>query len=307
MEHTYHIQRAFGELRRQGLAFIEQHHYTGSNGGSGYLFVVLGDADRIVGACLIGPASSMAAERAIVAAPWRVWQIKRLVCLDDCVPESQLMRHAMREVAASRGETLVVVSYADPVARDERTGRPLLGWVYLAAGLFYVGETSQPRYAVIDDQGRSRSTRQGKVTLKRSTLPPGWRMVRIPAARVWLAVVPPLAIDGKPTSRRWRKLQYLAAWRALAPSRRVAAQQWIDFKSWDHRPSCVTSLGRPKMFRGPQRLQPALWPGSMLRRTAGPVWVPVNWQGNFLDELDVDGEATIGRVYAPRLAVKELV
>ena len=53
----------------------------GSNGGSGYLFAVV-NGDTILGACLIGPASSMAAERASVAAPWRVWQIKRLVCLE---------------------------------------------------------------------------------------------------------------------------------------------------------------------------------------------------------------------------------
>src|SRR3954452_19221443 len=103
-----------------------------------------------------------------------------MVCQDDCpVPESKLLWTAMRAVANRRGETLIIVAYADPVARDEHSGLPLTGRVYLSSNFFFAGETSQPRFAVVDDQGRARSSRQGAITLTRRTLPPSWTMQRI--------------------------------------------------------------------------------------------------------------------------------
>jgi hypothetical protein len=260
-----------------------------------------------MGAVLIGPANPMAAERALIRPPYRVWVLKRLLCRDDCpVPESQLLRTAMRHLTRLRGKTLLFCSYADPAARDERTGQPLLGWLYLAAGFFYAGETSRPRYALIDSEGRARSLRQGATTLGRSTPPPGWRMAKLPPARVWLTVVPPdaLTLDGVclPTTRRWRKHQWRSAWAALAPDRRIAAQQWIETRMW--RRLCAAGqrgLCAPRHSRPGQRLQPAWWRGSQLKRTAGPVWVPGPWKQTWLDEAAVVGERTGGRMYLPRI------
>lgn len=311
------IVRVLGPLRRRIEAFTEQHHYTGSHGGSGYLFTVM-QGQEILGACLIGPASSMAAERAIIQAPYRVWNIKRLVCLDDCaMPESQLMRHAMRAVADLRGESILIAATADPYARDERTGKPLLGWVYLAAGMFYVGLTSQPRFAVIDHQGRSRSTRQGGITLTRRTLPKAgsiwrgelvtrdWQMVRIPAARIWLAMVAPEVVGDCQTTRLWRRRSVMPMWRALNPNRKVAAIQWVSFKAWERLEGRIEPLGQPRRLAGPQRFQPALWPPALLHRRAAPAWVPYEHQETYLDEADVMGEQTLHRLYIPRAAYQE--
>jgi hypothetical protein len=305
------IIRVLGPLRARVQAFTAQHHYTASHGGSGFLFAIV-DAGAILGACLVGPHSSMMAERAIIAAPHRVWVIKRLVCLDDCpVPESQLMRHAMRAVAVARAEPIMVVAMADPVARDERTGQPLLGWVYLAAGMFSIGETSQPRYAVLDHHDRWRSTRQGEITLSRRTLPRAgstwrgelvtkdWELHKLPPARVWAAAVTPAAIHGVSTTRLWRKRAAARLWRALSPNRRVAAMMWIDFSAWRRRDRSVVSLGRPRRLRGPQQFQPALWPAHFLTRTAAPAWVPYLWQESFLEESSVVGERTLHRSYVP--------
>jgi len=263
----------------------------------------------LFGACLIGPASSMAAERAIVAAPWRVWQIKRLICLDTCsVPESQLLWHAMRTVANERGETLVFVAYADPAAHDARSSLPLTGRVYLASNFFYAGETAHPRTAVIDAHGRARSSRQGAVTLGRRTLPEGWRMQRIPPARVWVTICTPeerVNVTGvvQPTSQRWRKHQWRRAWAALNPQRLVAARQWVSHVAWRRLVrSGKIPIGQPKPqhIRTHERFQPAYWAGAELTRTAAPVWVPYAWQQELIFEEQVCDERTAGRRYLPR-------
>jgi hypothetical protein len=251
----------------------------------------------------------MAAERAIVAAPWRVWQIKRLVCLDTYpLPESQLLWHAMRAVANQRGQTLVFVAYADPAARDAHSGLPLTGRVYLSSNFFFAGETAQPRFAVIDDQGRARSSRQGAVTLTRRTLPVGWTMQRIPAARVWLTICTPdyrTNADGtaQSTTQRWRKHQWRAAWAAINPQRRIAARQWVSHTAWRRLlRSGKVPIGEPKPqhMRTHERFQPAYWTGAEMTRTAAPVWVPFVWQQELLDKVQVSDERTAGRRYLPR-------
>jgi hypothetical protein len=305
----YQIVHATGELRRAGQALLHEH-YMGSAGGSGYLYAVVDAGGVVQGACLIGPSSSMAAERSLVSPPWRIWCVKRLFARDTCtIPESQLLRASLRHTADLRGETLIVCAYADPVATDSRTGLPLTGKLYLSAGFMFVGETSQPRYAVIDDYGRARSTRQGKQTLTRRTLPHGWSMIRVPPARIWLAVVPPTLVRGpdgtaSSTTQRWRKKQWRTAWAALTPQRRVAAQQWVSEKQWRRLlRSGIIPIGEPKPhhIQPHRRLQPAYWEGHALTRTAGPVWVPFLWQQQFLSEDLLEGERTAGRNYQPRL------
>src|SRR5689334_8982145 len=111
----YALHRVLGAERKAAQQFITTHHYGQSDGGSGYLYAAIAPDGSIAGACLIGPASSMAAERAILDPPWRVWTCKRLVCLDSCpVPESQLLWYALRQTANQLGSTFGCVSYADP-------------------------------------------------------------------------------------------------------------------------------------------------------------------------------------------------
>jgi hypothetical protein len=268
----YTISHVLGQKRRE-LERVFESHYLGGSGNSGFAFAICAPDGTVVGGALIGPASSMSAERSIVMAPHRVWCIKRSYIMDTLpanpeqsipVPESQLLRFAMREVANKRGQTILFVSYADPSAIDERTGRMLLGWSYLASGFMYAGLTSQPRYAVIDELGRARSTRQGPITLTKRNIQihrPGWQMVRIPAARIWLAVVTPeyLIVDGeeRPTTQAWRRRQWKTVWSALQPNRAVAARQWIDEVKWQRlRRKSQVALGQPDRRR--YRIQVAL-------------------------------------------------
>jgi hypothetical protein len=193
-----------------------------SSGGSGQLFAVLDSANRvngavligatasthcdrsIAGACLIGPTASQDAERTIAADGVLIRQIKRSHLRDGVdMYESQLLRHCMQDVCNAYDQTMIFVSYADPAATDERTGMPLLSWSYLAAGFFSIGETTSKRCCVVDHCGRARSTRQGKVTLRRATLPKAgdtfygetitqdWQIKPLPPARIWIAIVTP--------------------------------------------------------------------------------------------------------------------
>jgi hypothetical protein len=304
----YALRRVLGAERKAAQHFIVTHHYGQSDGGSGYLYAAIAPDGSIAGACLIGPASSMAAERAILDPPWRVWTCKRLVCLDSCpVPESQLLWYALRQTANQIGSTFGCVSYADPVARDARTGLPLGGKVYAAANHLYIGLTSQPRYALLDEHGRMRSSRQGKVTLGRRSLPEGWHMQKIPPARVWLAVVTPEVVTdngvARPTTRRWRKRQWRTCLQALNPKRRAAAQQWIGDAAL--RDAIVagqaTPIAAPTQRTENAGLQPAHYAGAQLNRTAGPVWVPFVWQDELVLEGYITDETTAHRQYAPRL------
>ncbi len=117
---------------------------------------------------------------------------------------------------------------------------------------------------MIDDQGRARSSRQGAITLSKRNIHihrPGWQMCRIPAARVWLAVVTPdyLVVDGveRPTTQAWRKRQWKKVWSALVPSRRVAMRQWVEETTWT---TAVrrgqVALGNPRTLRYRIRVNP---------------------------------------------------
>jgi hypothetical protein len=331
MTRPYTIRRAFGELRKAGAAYLEREHYLRSAGGSGQLFVVERDdgqvagacligkttsrnCDRsIAGACLIGPAPSKDAERSIAGDGVLIRQIKRSHLLDD-VPqnqlcESQLLRHVMQAVCNEYDRTVLFVSYADPAAHDERTGMPLLGHCYLAAGFFFIGETRSRRYCVIDHLGRARSTRQGKITLTRKTLPKAgdtfhgepitrdWQMQRLPPARIWIAVCTPDRM-----TRKQAKSHFLAVWRHINPTRQVAARIWISHVAWRRLVRRGRqSLGepRPQHMRQRDRFQPAWWSGDEMTRTAAPVWVPFQWQHELILESNIAGERTARRTYAP--------
>jgi len=274
-----------------------------SHGGSGYKIAAMAPDGSIMGVVLIGPASSMAAERAIINPPYRVWCIKRLVCLDDSsVLESQLLRTAMRYIANQRREVLPFVAYADPAACDERTGQPLFGALYKSANFMHIGTTAQRRYSVVDDRGRAVSTRKGAITLTRKTLPVGWQIIPLPPAHVWLAIVTPdnISIGNQTlaTSQPWRKRAWRAAWRALHPHRRVAAQQWVNDVEWRRLVAAgQQALAEPHKRTPYQRLQPALWRGEQLHRTAGPAWPVIVWQQQLIDEDEQ--ERTLGRQYLP--------
>jgi hypothetical protein len=143
---TLTIVRAYGAMRKAAEAYLEAHHYMRSSGGSGQMFAVLDSAAQVsgavligatasancdrslAGACLIGPTASKDAERSIAGTGVLIRQIKRSHLLDD-VPmyESHLLRHAMQQVCDEYDTPVLYVSYADPAATDERTGRPLLG------------------------------------------------------------------------------------------------------------------------------------------------------------------------------------
>ncbi len=302
----YTLRHVLGADRTRAQAFIRSHHYTASDGGSGFMYAVFAPNGDIAGACLVGPTLSTAADRALVAAPWRVEACKRLVAADDCpVPESQILRYALRSTANRRGETTLFVSYADPCARDTRTDLPLSGAVYLAAGHFFVGETSQPRYAVFDEQGRVRSTRQGKTTLSKGSMPDGWRIQRVPAARIWVAIVTPETIPGpdepRQTTQRWRKHQWLSCFHDLNPARRVRAIQWIEERAWERAEADgATALGDPRKTTGNARFQPARWQPGAINRSASPVWEPMIWQTEIIGFNE--HETTAGRSYVGRVA-----
>jgi hypothetical protein len=269
------------------------------------------DRSLIRGACLIGPTASPDAEKNLIPSGGvLIRQIKRSHLLDEVdMYESHLLRHGMQTVCDEYDRPVLYVSYADPAATDERTGLPLAGWCYLASGFFYVGETSSRRYCVIDHAGRARSTRQGAITLSRSTLPKAgdvfhgelitsdWQISTLPPARIWIAVCTPNRY-----TRRQAKSAYLNVWRNLNPDRRVAARQWISHVAWKRvQRDGTIGLGDPKAHqtREHDRFQPALWPGSDMTRTAAPVWVPLVWQETFLEETDVMGETIAKRRYAP--------
>ena len=322
------IVRAFGAMRKEAAAYLEAHHYMRSAGGSGQMFAVMDSSERvsgavlmgatasrncdhsIAGACLIGPTASADAERSIAGSGVLIRQIKRSHLLDD-VPmyESHLLRHAMQGVCNEYDTPVLYVSYADPAATDERSGRPLLGWTYLAAGFFYAGETNGRRYCAIDHLGRARSTRQGRVTLNRKTLPKAgdtfhgeyithdWQLKNLPPARVWLAVVTPDRYTRKQAKSAW-----LNVWRQINPQRRIAAKIWISHVEWRRKLAAgKVSLGeaKPHHMREGDRLQPAWWEGWEMTRTAAPVWVPYCWQHELLLEANVEGERTANRQYKP--------
>ncbi|MBX0330099.1 hypothetical protein K2Z83_20740 [Oscillochloris sp. ZM17-4] len=331
----YRIDRVRGGTYRAEVeAYIAQNHYMRSSGGSGQLFAVVRDDDQVVGACLIGatasqnqnrslvgacligPTASADAERSIAQPGVLVRQIKRSFLSDD-VPtsamyESQLLRHSMQAVCDEYDQPVLFVSYADPAATDARTGQPLAGWIYLAAGFFYVGTTSSTRRCVIDHQGRARSTRQGAVTLTRNTLPKAgstfhgeaitadWRMATLPPARIWVAVTTPTRFTRRQAKHAWRTV-----FAAINLARRVAARTWISHTTWRRKLAGGTvTLGepRPQHLRRHDRFQPALWRGGEITRTSAPVWVPLVHQQRALLFEDVAGETVAGRVYAPLAA-----
>lgn len=333
----YRIERVHGGVfRTEVAAYIANHHYMRSSGGSGQLFAVVRDDQQVVGACLIGattsenqtrslvgacligPTASADAERSIAQPGVLVRQIKRSVLADD-VPttalyESQLLRHCMQAVCDAYDQPVLFVSYADPAATDTRTGQPLAGWVYLAAGFFYVGETTSRRQCVIDHCDRARSTRQGTITLTRKTLPKAgdhfhgepitadWRLASLPPARIWIAVCTPRRMTRRQARTAWRQV-----FAALQPQRRVAARIWISHVAWRRQVARgIVALGapRPQHLRRHDRFQPALWPGYAITRTAAPVWVPLVHQQRALLLDDVEGETIAGRCYAPLAAAR---
>ena len=336
-QHTmrYHIDRVRGgAYRAEVQAYIAAHHYMRSSGGSGQLFAVVREDNEIAGACLIGatssanqtrsltgacligPTASADAERSIAQPGVLVRQIKRSILADD-VPtsamcESKLLRHSMQAVCDEYDQPMMFVSYADPAATDKRTGQPLAGWVYLAAGFFYIGTTTSTRRCVIDHGGRARSTRQGAITLTRTTLPKAgsvfhgevitadWRMATLPPARVWIAICTPSHMSRRQAKHAWR-----AAFAALNPARRVAARTWISHKAWRRQLAGGTvPLGepRPQHVRRHDRFQPAFWHGHQITRTSAPVWVPLIHQERALLLADVEDETIASRNYAPLAA-----
>jgi len=316
----FHYGHALGDRRRRAQQLIKDLHYSASAGGSGFMHSVEVD-DVAAAACLTGPTLSEGAERSIISPGFTCRVVKRLVAHDTCpVPESQLLRLALRDIANKTGPYLAI-SYADPVARDARSGTPLLGRLYLAAGFFFVGFTSQPRYAVIDDLGALRSTRQGKRTLSRKSLPKAgtewngrvvtrdWQMTKIPPARIWVVPVMPWhRQDGEPTSRAWRKHTYLMFWRNLTVKRLVYAQRWVNRKEWRRllQLACVQPMDAPRQETEHALLARAGWPGQLITRTAAPIWYPQVEQGRLWAEHDVAEEVTSGRVYWPRGEVSDL-
>jgi hypothetical protein len=104
------IMRTSGEQRKAAAAYLEQHHYMRSSGGSGQLFaafdqtecvhgaVLIGatastNCDRsIAGACLIGPTASQDAERTIASDGVLIRQIKRSHLQDGVAMYEYMLR-----------------------------------------------------------------------------------------------------------------------------------------------------------------------------------------------------------------------
>ena len=312
------MMHATGDLRKEAQALLRGEragidgHYLGSDGGAGYCYVMLDAGGIVQGVCLIGRTASESADRSFVAEPWQVVAVKRLYCTEEApLPESALLRYAMADVARKRNSTLLIVSYADPAATDSRTGLPLLGGVLMAAGMLFAGHTTSQRWGLVDEHGVGRSSRQGAITISKNNLPPDWRRIKLPPARIWLTVVAPdiITVDDQPqrTSVRWRKQQRKQCWSALREDRRIAAKQWIEKTEWQRKLASgrVIPLGESTSIRWPNYRRPALWKGADLSNRAAPVWVPETIQlalGTIvLDEAYAQHEQTARRCYLPRL------
>lgn len=276
-------------------------------------------SSTVRGACLVGQSNSPDIEGDLLeqGAVGRVLcqQIKRSHILDDvpvsAVCESKLLRRSIQYVTDYYARPVLFVSYADPSARDSRDHtRPLLGGVYLAAGGYYVGKTG-PRKVVLDHDGKWRSTKQGRITLTRHNLPKkgdvfgdelitrDWEIFTAEPALIWVFVCTPSCYTKKQSQAAWR-----ATWRALSPTKRVAAKVWVDEVQWgrDQRAGIV-SLGDPKPehVRDNQRFQPAEWPGDRITRTAAPAWPGYTWQNQIVfEEADIVGETVANRIYLPK-------
>lgn len=303
--------QADSTLRKAASALLHGH-YRGTDGGAGYCFVNLVGETEVDAAVVVGKPPSKAAERALIQEPWRVWTVKRSYALDSCaVYESHMLRATMQQIADLRGETMIYAAYAEPDAVDQRTGYPLTGHVYMAAGFFYVGESAGGRSVLIDSQNKARSQRQGKLTLNAAQIRDlGWVRKKLGKARIWLAVVSPRTWSQRTAAQAWHN-----AWSALHAQRRAAARQWIEECTWWPlvRRNRAVSLGEPTpSSRGKPpfrfahngtiaaRLQPALWEGAYLQRASAPVWVHFAWQRQLLSETDVAGETTAHRTFLPR-------
>jgi hypothetical protein len=295
--------------RKAAQQLIIDLHYAQNHGNSGFMHTI-SVAGELQAACLIGGTLSKGSEKSLITPGYPCRLVKRLVATDECaVPESQLLRAAMRDVATKLSVPYLAISYADPVAIDTRSGNPLSGKLYQSSGFFHIGLTSQPRYAVVDDQGALRSTRQGPITLSRKSLPRkgtlwngriverDWRMVVIPPARIWVTPVVPWS-----GGRAWRKQQYLDFWRNLAPDRRVWAQRWIDKVEWKRllRSATVEEIEEPRQATEHALLARGSWPGDLMTRPAAPVFPRIEEQGRLFTEEDMESERTTGRYYWAR-------
>lgn len=315
---------------RAALTTLMQQHYLGVSGNVGLAFGVYTPAQEIVGGALIGATASESCSRSIAAADYPIRAIKRSFILDELpgsvdnscvpVPESQMLRACMDEVADLAQAPVIFVSYADPAAVDIRVDppRPLLGRVYVGAGFFFAGWSRGRRLVAIDTDGCARSTRQGPVALTSrniAQLRPGWQLVAAPPLRVWLAVVPPRhhVRNGRrrAATSAWRRRVWYQAWATLHPDRRIAARQWVATDAWQQlvragqtpitehtRVGAVRPL--PTRLAGAERRQAAWWQGAQLQPDAVPVWVPEPLQTT-LELIDATPETTAYRTYLPRL------
>lgn len=311
------IVHALRATRERTEQFIATNHYTRLPGIRGcFTYAAVRPDGEILGTVAIGQGSSTDAIHNLFPRPPvpNIWTLRRMVCLDSCpVPESQLLRAAMNDLAQQLQYPLIVISYADPLAVDIRPGRerrPLLGGVYLAAGYFGLGFTVTRRTHVpVDQNGAVHGTRFGDETLSRNNLPDGWVWQRIPDGAesrflIYCGVAMPHALLGGPRPRgagqRYGERWWGQIWGALAPDRRVAARQW----TLTHEAEVLERLGRAQLLepidertpkRGDRSLARGLWEGALLRRDAGPAWWPVLTQHAMFSEADLLGETTAQR------------
>src|SRR6266545_5844182 len=95
----FRFAHVHGEDRKAAQRLIADLHYSGSPGGSGFAHSIQIDGSTAA-ACLIGPTLSKGSEKALIAPGYPCRLVKRLVAADHCpVPESQLLRASMRDVA----------------------------------------------------------------------------------------------------------------------------------------------------------------------------------------------------------------
>lgn len=335
----YRIEHVYGPLRDASLAYLEKNHYMKNSGHQGRMYAVLRDADTVAGACLVGETLSdnqkadLVVMRSIAGAclvgesgspdirgdllandaepSIIIQQIKRSHILDEvpttAVCESKLIRRAMQHVTDILDRPVLFVSYADLGAKDERTGRPLLGKVYQSAGFFFAGFTSSNRKMVLDHNGQWHPTKYGKLTFTRKNLPhkgsifngelvtSDWTIHKAPEALVWLAVCTPNRMTRKQAKTAFRKVMA-----AIHPKRKLAAYVWINHPAWRRELEAGTRpIGEPKPehMRELDRFQPAYWRGDQITRTAAPCWPRIELQNEIVFEEDVEGETVANRVY----------
>jgi hypothetical protein len=157
-------------------AFILRHHYLASYPATQFRFG-LHRAGRLVGVAVFGPPANYASHAVIPADPKDCVTLSRLVLLDDVPANGETWFLARCFEALKREQVAGVVSFSDPVPRENSAGQAVFGGhignIYQAFNALYVGRAKARTIHLLPD-GR---TLDERALAKLRALHRGWRYV----------------------------------------------------------------------------------------------------------------------------------